>query len=48
MLLGIHYALLPVICCVLQEKKEEIQRRNDLENKIDEILENLKTRLLVE
>ncbi|XP_025074934.1 uncharacterized protein LOC112552867 [Pogonomyrmex barbatus] len=32
----------------LKEKREEIQRRNELENKMTEILENLKTRLLVE
>ncbi|XP_019888995.1 uncharacterized protein LOC105284901 isoform X2 [Ooceraea biroi] len=33
---------------MLQEKRAEIQRRNELENKMAEILENLKTRLLVE
>jgi len=33
---------------MLQEKREEIQRRNELENRMAEILENLKTRLLVE
>lgn len=33
---------------MLQEKKEEIQRRNELENRMTEILEDLKTRLLVE
>lgn len=33
---------------MLQEKREEIQRKNELENKMTEILENLKTRLLVE
>ncbi|KAL6422314.1 hypothetical protein ACFW04_010579 [Cataglyphis niger] len=32
----------------LKEKREEIQRRNELENRMAEILENLKTRLLVE
>ncbi|XP_024885978.1 uncharacterized protein LOC143907359 [Temnothorax americanus] len=32
----------------LKEKREEIQKRNDLENRMAEILENLKTRLLVE
>ncbi|KAL0114084.1 hypothetical protein PUN28_011419 [Cardiocondyla obscurior] len=32
----------------LKEKRKEIQRRNDLENRMAEILENLKTRLLVE
>ncbi|XP_019696812.1 uncharacterized protein LOC109503797 [Harpegnathos saltator] len=32
----------------LKEKREEMQRRNELENKMAEILENLKTRLLVE
>ncbi|EZA49118.1 uncharacterized protein LOC105284901 isoform X3 [Ooceraea biroi] len=32
----------------LKEKRAEIQRRNELENKMAEILENLKTRLLVE
>lgn len=33
---------------MFQEKREEIERRNELENKMTEILENLKTRLLVE
>lgn len=33
---------------MLQEKREEIQRRDELENRMAEILENLKTRLLVE
>jgi len=33
---------------MLQEKREEIQRRDELENRMTEILENLKTRLLVE
>ncbi|XP_018371003.1 PREDICTED: uncharacterized protein LOC108766308 [Trachymyrmex cornetzi] len=32
----------------LKEKREEIQRRDELENRMTEILENLKTRLLVE
>ncbi|XP_028045056.1 uncharacterized protein LOC114253970 isoform X1 [Monomorium pharaonis] len=32
----------------LKEKKEELQRRDELENRMAEILENLKTRLLVE
>ncbi|XP_026668868.1 uncharacterized protein LOC113464253 [Ceratina calcarata] len=32
----------------LREKREEMQRRNELEIKMSEILENLKTRLLVE
>ncbi|CAL1675780.1 unnamed protein product [Lasius platythorax] len=32
----------------LKEKREEIQRRNMLENRMAEILENLKTQLLVE
>ncbi|XP_029660555.1 uncharacterized protein LOC115234009 [Formica exsecta] len=32
----------------LKEKREGIQRRNELENRMAEILENLKTRLLVE
>ncbi|KAM0734774.1 hypothetical protein ACS0PU_011593 [Formica fusca] len=32
----------------LKEKREEIHRRNELENRMAEILENLKTRLLVE
>lgn len=33
---------------LLQAKNEEIKRRNMLENKMTEILENLKTRLLIE
>lgn len=33
---------------MLQDKREEMQRNKDLENKMTEILENLKTRLLVE
>lgn len=33
---------------MLQDKREEMQRSKDLENKMTEILENLKTRLLVE
>ncbi|XP_025990342.1 uncharacterized protein LOC113003757 [Solenopsis invicta] len=32
----------------LKEKKEEIRKRDELENRMTEILENLKTRLLVE
>ncbi|XP_032677518.1 uncharacterized protein LOC116847051 [Odontomachus brunneus] len=32
----------------LKEKREEIQKRSELENRMAEILENLKTRLLVE
>ncbi|XP_016770130.1 uncharacterized protein LOC107965127 [Apis mellifera] len=32
----------------LRDKREEMQRSKDLENKMTEILENLKTRLLVE
>ncbi|XP_043677398.1 uncharacterized protein LOC122633507 [Vespula pensylvanica] len=32
----------------LKAKNEEIKRRNMLENKMTEILENLKTRLLIE
>ncbi|CAL7943433.1 unnamed protein product [Xylocopa violacea] len=32
----------------LREKREEMQKRNELESKMTEILENLKTRLLVE
>ncbi|XP_061936762.1 uncharacterized protein LOC133666828 [Apis cerana] len=32
----------------LRDKREEMQRNKDLENKMTEILENLKTRLLVE
>lgn len=33
---------------MFQDKREEMQRNKDLENKMTEILENLKTRLLVE
>ncbi|XP_043508365.1 uncharacterized protein LOC122527869 [Frieseomelitta varia] len=32
----------------LRDKREEMQRRSELEHKMTEILENLKTRLLVE
>ncbi|XP_076164926.1 uncharacterized protein LOC143145433 [Ptiloglossa arizonensis] len=32
----------------LRDKREEMQRHSELENKMTEILENLKTRLLVE
>lgn len=33
---------------LFQEKKEEMMRKNELETKMTEVLENLKTRLLVE
>ena len=36
------------IACMLQDKRQEMQRRSELEHKMTEILENLKTRLLVE
>ncbi|XP_043591031.1 uncharacterized protein LOC122571409 [Bombus pyrosoma] len=32
----------------LRDKRQEMQRRSELEHKMTEILENLKTRLLVE
>lgn len=33
---------------LFQEKREETLRKNELETKMTEVLENLKTRLLVE